>query len=373
MFVAPLTIIVGTRPEAIKLAPVALALEQAGLNPHLLLTGQHPRLDLDTLGIGHLPVRHLHRQATADPHAYADALAGTIGPELVAPGSALVMVQGDTASALAGALAGFRTGVPVAHVEAGLRTFDPALPWPEEDNRVAIDAGADLLFAPTETSAANLRAEGVQGTVHVTGNTGIDALRRVVGALPPQQLRITDRQPRLLVTCHRRENWGTAFLPIALALLELAGSSRLSIDVVLHPNPQQAGLMRELLSGNPRIRLLPPLDHGGMIQAMLGSTIILSDSGGVQEEAPALGVPLLILRSKTERPEGIATGNMKLIGNDAQLIVAEVRQLLGDPAHYARMATPALPYGDGHAAERIAKLTAEWLRTQQRVSVRLRA
>ncbi|MCW3796699.1 UDP-N-acetylglucosamine 2-epimerase (non-hydrolyzing) [Sphingomonas sp. BN140010] len=372
MFVAPLTIVVGTRPEAIKLAPVTLALEQAGLHPQLLLTGQHPRLDLTALGLGDLPTRQLHRKAGADPHAYADALAAAIGRELNAVRPALVIVQGDTASALGGALAGFRTGVPVAHVEAGLRTFDPALPWPEEDNRVTIDAGAELLFAPTETSAANLRAEGVPGTIHITGNTGIDALRRQVGDLPLRRPR-AGGLPRLLVTCHRRENWGTAFLPIALALLELARSPWLGIDVVLHPNPQQASVMRDLLAGNTRVRLLPPLDYPGMIQAMLQASVILSDSGGVQEEAPALGVPLLVLRSKTERPEGIASGNMKLLGRETQLIVTEVKRLLDDPDHYASMATPSLPYGDGHAAGRIVQSIALWLPARHRDAVRLRA
>ena len=345
MFSEPLTIIVGTRPEAIKLAPVALALQHAGLEPHLLLTGQHPGLDLRALGVGHLPTTQLHRQAAGDPFAYADQLASPIGRKLRSAGSSLVIVQGDTASALGGALAGFRTDVPVAHVEAGLRTFDPALPWPEEDNRVAIDAGADLLFAPTETSAANLRAEQVRGAIHVTGNTGIDALRRMIGPLPLPRRGTPIGSHRLLVTCHRRENWGTAFLPIALALRELARSPALEIDVVLHPNPRQATVMRDLLSGNPRIQLLAPLDHAGMVDAMRRSTIILSDSGGIQEEAPALGVPLLILRSKTERPEGIATGNMKLLGSDHDLIVAEVERLLVDATHYASMATPALPMG----------------------------
>jgi len=370
---ASLTIIVGTRPEAIKLAPVALALEAAGLQPKLLLTGQHPQLDLGIVGIPHLPARQLNRPAAPDPQAYADELAEAIGPELCAAGSAMVIVQGDTASALGGALAGFRCGIPVAHVEAGLRTFDPALPWPEEDNRVAIDARADLLFAPTETSAANLRAEAVRGVIHVTGNTGIDALRRLVGPLPLPQRPTMDEEPRLLVTCHRRENWGAAFLPIALALFELANSTTLGIDVVLHPNPQQAGAIRHLLSGNPRIRLLAPLDHGGMVLAMLGSAVILSDSGGVQEEAPALGVPLLVLRSKTERPEGIATGNMRLLGSDPALIVTEVRRLLHDPAHYSAMATPVLPYGDGHAADRIARVIAEWFRVHKHEPLRLRA
>ena len=206
MPIAPLTIIVGTRPEAIKLAPLVLTLEGVGLEPELLLTGQHPHLDLGGLGIEHVSKRNLDRQSGGDPHAYAGQLAEAITPGLLSRGSALVIVQGDTASALGGAMAGFRAGVPVAHVEAGLRTFDPALLWPEEDNRVAIDAGAALLFAPTETSAVNLRAEGVSGTVHVTGNTGIDALRRVVGELPRRRHRDWSGRHRLLVTCHRREN-----------------------------------------------------------------------------------------------------------------------------------------------------------------------
>jgi UDP-N-acetylglucosamine 2-epimerase (non-hydrolysing) len=247
------------------------------------------------------------------------------------------------------------------------------MPWPEEDNRVAIDAGADLLFAPTETSAANLRAEQVAGAIHVTGNTGIDALRCVVGHLPPLTQPRLGGLPRLLVTCHRRENWGTAFLPVALALLELARSPWLGIDVVLHPNPAQADLMRMLLSGNPRIRLVPPLDHRGMIAAMLQSTIILSDSGGVQEEAPALGVPLLVLRSKTERPEGVDCGSMLLVGTDTDRIVGEVRRLLEDEAACAEMAVPRLPFGDGHAAVRIARVITDWLDAREQEGVRLTA
>lgn len=373
MSYSPLLMVVGTRPEAIKLAPLAAELEHRGLAPCLLLTGQHPRLDLEALGLRHLPAIQLHRKAGGDPHSYADHLAQAIQPHLRQAATQLVIVQGDTASALGGALAGFRTVTPVAHVEAGLRSHDPALPWPEEDNRVAIDAGAALLFAPTATSAENLRREGVSGAVHITGNTGIDALRQRVGRFPTVPRSRLGGLPRLLVTCHRRENWGAAFLPVALALLEIARSPWVGIDVVLHPNPQQAELMRELLSGNPRIRLLAPMGHEGMLAAMQQSFLILSDSGGIQEEAPALGIPLLVLRSKTERPEGIASGNMVLVGTESGRIVDEVRRLLDDDAAYRAMATPALPYGDGYASQRIADTLVAWLKQRQQQPLQLTA
>lgn len=279
----------------------------------------------------------------------------------------LIMVQGDTSSALGGALAGFAAGIPVAHVEAGLRSHDPAMPWPEEDNRVTIDAGAALLFAVTETSAGNLRAEQVPGEIHITGNTGIDALRDLLGRVPVPHLAAVQDNPGLLVTCHRRENWGVAFDPIADALLELGETRQLRINVLLPPNPTQAALVRQKLIGCFSIRLHPPLDHAGMVEAMRGASIILSDSGGVQEEAPALGVPLLVMRTKTERPEGIASGNMVLVGSDRTRIVAEVSRLLDDPEVYAAMAHPRLPYGNGLAAERIADVTLNWLAARGRL------
>lgn len=317
-------------------------------------------LDLAAYGLSRVPVLRLDCPGRPDPHAHARAVADALAPHLDSP-TDLVIVQGDTSSALGGALAGFEARVPVAHVEAGLRSFDPAMPWPEEDNRVAIDARASLLFAPTEESAANLRSENASGEIHVTGNTSIDALRTLLGRVPVPHLAAVNERPRLLVTCHRRENWGEHFLPIAAALLELERGGDLQIDVLLPPNPTVASDMRQLLSGHYGIRLLTPLDHAAMIQAMRAATILLSDSGGIQEEAPALGVPLLVMREKTERPEGIATGNMRLVGNDTNRILAEVRRLLDDPAAYTAMARPALPYGDGHAAERIAGAIVSWL------------
>jgi UDP-N-acetylglucosamine 2-epimerase (non-hydrolysing) len=300
--------------------------------------------------------------------AHAAAVASAFRSE--AEGTGLIMVQGDTSSALGGALAGFAAGTPVAHVEAGLRSHDSALPWPEEPNRVAIDGQAALLFAVTEVSAANLRAEQVGGEIHVTGNTGVDALRLQLGRVPVPHLAAVQDKPRLLVTCHRRENWGDAFRPIAEALLELGATGRLSIDVLLPPNPAMAATMRERLSGCFSIRLQPATDHAGMIAAMRSASLILSDSGGVQEEAPALGVPLLVMREKTERPEGVTSGNMLLVGSSRPRIVDEVGRLLDDPDAYAAMAHPRLPYGDGHAADRIADLTLDWLSRHGRLPAR---
>jgi len=267
-------------------------------------------------------------------------------------------VQGDTSSALGGALAGFTSGVPVAHVEAGLRTHDSRLPWPEEEYRTAIDAAADLLFAPTDIAAANLRAEQVPGTIHVTGNTSIDALLAVEADLAPTEPR-SDGPARILVTCHRRESWGEGLESIAAALREL--SSLAAIDFVLHPNPHVSAEMRRLLGQCPGVSLMDPCSHRALLQRMRDSDLVLSDSGGVQEEAPALGVPLLVLRDKTERPEGITAGNARLVGTSTERIVREARALLADPQALAAMRRRSFPYGDGHAAERIAALVVEWL------------
>ena len=274
----------------------------------------------------------------------------------------LLVVQGDTSSALGAALAGFTAGIPVAHVEAGLRTHDPSLPWPEEEYRTAIDADADLLFAPTELAAANLRAEKVGGEIHVTGNSGIDALLGTVSRLPPPSLR-DSRVRRLLVTCHRRESWQDGLGSIAAALAELAGQG-VEADFILHPNPFVATSMRRLLNGVRGVRLIDPCGHEELLLRMRDADLVLSDSGGIQEEAPALGVALLILRGKTERPEGIATGNSRLVGTDRGRIVAEVRRLLDNPAALAAMSRPALPFGDGRSGPRIASIIMSWL--QQR-------
>ena len=271
----------------------------------------------------------------------------------------LLVVQGDTSSALGGALAGGIAAVPVAHVEAGIRSHDPAMPWPVEEYRTAIDSNADLLFAPTSLAAANLRAERVPGAIFVTGNTGIDAVLNTSASLPAPALR--DRAlPLLLVTCHRRENWGDGLGSVALALRQLAQDGIASVNVVLHPNPHVSRTMERLLGGCFAITLVPPCSHRDLVARMRECDLMLSDSGGVQEEAPALGVPLLVLREKTERPEALWSGNMRLVGTDSGTIVAAVRELLGDPAALAAMAEPSLPYGDGRAGDRIAVIE-HWL------------
>jgi UDP-N-acetylglucosamine 2-epimerase (non-hydrolysing) len=352
-------LVIGTRPEAIKLAPVAWALAERGVLPALILTGQHPGLNPADYELADFPATRLHCPGDENPHAHVKSVTMAVCA-LLSCRPDLIVVQGDTSSALGGALAGFATGVPVAHVEAGLRSHDASMPWPEEEYRTAIDASADLLFAPTPLAAENLGREGVAGAVFVTGNTGIDALLTTRAELPPPSLR--DRGvPRLLVTCHRRENWGEGLSAIAAALRRLANEGTAAIDVVLHPNRHVSRRIGRLLGGCPGITLVPPCSHRELAERMRDCDLMLSDSGGVQEEAPALGVPLLVLRAKTERPEALWTGNMRLVGTDSLQILATVRELLGDPVALAAMATPCLPYGDGRAGPRIAALIEQWL------------
>ena len=267
----------------------------------------------------------------------------------------LLIVQGDTSSALGGALAARELGIPLAHVEAGLRTHDPNQPWPEEENRVTIDRLSDLLFAPTSGNAANLRRDRLPGRVHVTGNSGIDALAGMLGKVPVKPRRRWPWQPfTLLVTCHRRENWGAGLDGVAKAVASLC-AQRVEADVLLPPNPMVTERMTRLLGGRRGVRLIPPLSHVATVAAMRDADLILSDSGGMQEEAPALGVPLLILRDKTERPEGLASGTMALVGTDPDRIVGAVEHLRRNRAAMAAMRMPCLPFGDGRAAGRIAR------------------
>lgn len=289
--------------------------------------------------------------------AISDLLAGH-RPELL-------VVQGDTSSALGGALGAGMSRIPVAHVEAGLRSHDRSRPWPEEEFRVAIDSHADLLFAPTELSAANLRRERVRGQVHVTGNSGIDA---VLGIRRNVTTPVRDGGlPRLLVTCHRRENWGEGLNAVAAALRTLACEGAARVEVILHPNPALAGRVRQMLSGLFAISFRPPCGHCETVEAMLGADLVLSDSGGIQEEAAALGVPLLVLRDKTERPEAIACGNIELVGTHAERIVDAVRRRLNG----GRPASAALPFGDGRAGERIAAVIEDWLAERSPFSPKL--
>lgn len=335
----------------------------------MVFTGQHPKLNLREFGLEAFQALHLGCPGEEDPDAHVRQVTAALLPLLRQP-PALLIVQGDTSSALGAALAGFVAGVPVAHVEAGLRTHDPALPWPEEGYRTAIDARADLLFAPTEQSAQNLADERVAGTVHVTGNTGVDALLSMLPQIP-QPVRHRRDIPGVLVTCHRRESWAEGLGEIAAALTDLAGDGIAHIQFVLHPNAHVAGRMKALLRGQAAIELLPPCSHAELIQRMRVADLVLSDSGGIQEEAPALGVPLLVLREKTERPEGIATGNMRLVGTTRERIVAQASSLLCDPSARAAMSKRAFPYGDGQAAPRIAAIIEEWLEAGRKTPMAL--
>lgn len=325
----------------------------------MILTGQHAELDPADYEMGDYPAARLNCPGAEDPHAHVKSVTTAVRKLLRRPPD-LMIVQGDTSSALGGALAAFTAAVPVAHVEAGLRTHDAAMPWPEEEYRTAIDANADLLFAPTELAAANLRREAVAGAIFVTGNTGIDALLKTAAKLPPPKLRERGL-PRLLVTCHRRENWTDGLCSVAAALRQLANEDAARIDVLLPPNPHVSTRIRQLLEGCPGITLLPPCSQRKLAARMRDCDLMLSDSGGVQEEAPALGVPLLVLRDKTERPEALWTGNMRLVGTDTRQILDTVRQLLDNPVALAAMAEPSLPYGDGRTGHRIAALIEHWL------------
>lgn len=350
-----IALVIGTRPEAIKLSPVAHALATLGERPRLLVTGQHPGLELADHGLAGFDATFLHCAGQPDPMLHAELVRAALRRSLPMAPPELIIVQGDTSSALGGALAARDLGIRLVHVEAGLRSHDPAQPWPEEENRVTIDRLSDLLLAPTEQNAANLRREKLGGEIVVTGNSGIDALARIVGPLPAKRRRrwLPRRGMQLLVTCHRRENWGEGLDHLAKALVALA-SEGVESEVILPPNPSITERMIGLMGGHQLIRLVPPMSHSAMVGAMRRADLVLSDSGGMQEEAPALGVPLLVLREKTERPEALVAGAAMLVGTNAERIVATVTRLRRNRPELDAMSRPCLPFGDGHASRRIA-------------------
>ncbi len=354
--------IVGTRPEAIKLRPVARALAARGAAQQVILTGQHRGLDT---AFDFLPGDTITPLDLDPTEQSAGEITETIHYRLCERldrrDAALVLVQGDTSSAYAGALAAQDCAIAVGHVEAGLRTHDLSQPWPEEGHRVAIDALSDLRFAPSGRAAANLAAEAdVLGDVHLTGNTAIDALLEVRGSPPPLPPAASGRR-RLLLTCHRRENQGEPLRRIVRACRRIARELPVEIVLPLHPAPALRRRLVRLLGNTPHIRLIEPLTHAATVALMESSWAILTDSGGIQEEAPALGKPVLVLREVTERGEAIDSGNAELVGTDAARIFDAVARLVDDPARYTRMATPAFPFGDGKAAERIADVVVQFL------------
>ncbi|MEO6152634.1 MAG: UDP-N-acetylglucosamine 2-epimerase (non-hydrolyzing) [Croceibacterium sp.] len=361
----------GTRPEAIKLFPLLHALAgDPRFDSRVCVTGQHrAMLDqvLDIAGI--VPDHDLE---VMRPDQSLDGLTATlltgIGKVIDREQPAWVVVQGDTATAMVGSLAAYYRRIPVAHVEAGLRSGDIHHPWPEEINRKIIGTIAALHLAPTETAAAALRRENVDPTtIHVTGNTVIDALRWIterIAAQPELAAQLAPLEQRFAgkriigVTSHRRENFGDGLQSIAAAIRRLAARPDVAVIFPVHLNPNVRSVMKSELDGLDNVALIEPLDYPHFARLLDLAYLMLSDSGGVQEEAPALGKPVLVMRETTERPEGIAAGTSKLVGTDPDRIVAETARLLDDPVAYAAMARAHNPFGDGHSAARIVDLLA---------------
>ncbi len=362
-------VVFGTRPEAIKLFPVVRALAATdGLRVRTCVTAQHRGLLDQVLAIADLrPDRDLDLM---EPGQSLDRLTARLltglGEVLDAEQPDMVVVQGDTATAMTGALAAYYRRIPVAHVEAGLRSGDIYHPWPEEVNRRIVAPIAALHFAPTQTAADALLRESIDpATVHVTGNTVIDALhwtRERIAADPSLAASATPALNQLagkrivLVTTHRRENFGGGMESIARAIARIAKRDDVGILFPVHPNPNVGEVMDAILGDKANVARIAPLDYPGFVAALAACDLVLTDSGGVQEEAPALGKPVLVMRETTERPEGIAAGTARLVGTDEQRIVSEVFTLLDDSHTHAAMARAHNPFGDGQAAARIAAM-----------------
>ncbi|MGD0499568.1 MAG: UDP-N-acetylglucosamine 2-epimerase (non-hydrolyzing) [Bryobacteraceae bacterium] len=362
-------IVFGTRPEAIKLCPLVrrLRLEADDFAVRVCVTAQHREM-LDH-ALGAFSVAPDYDLDLMQPGQTLSGLAARIllgiDPILEAERPDLLVVQGDTTTTLAGALAAFHRRIPVAHVEAGLRTGDMTQPFPEEMNRVVTSRIAAWHFAPTARAAEALRGEGVaRERIVVTGNTGIDAMLYVRDALASGALRAPDwpwldpDKRVILVTSHRRENFGPGFESAMRALARLAARGDAQIVYPVHRNPNVTGPAHALLSAIPNIVLLDPLPYVAFVDLMRRCHLIVTDSGGIQEEAPSLGKPVLVMREKTERPEAVEAGTVKLVGTGEDRIVAEAARLLDDAAEYGRMTRIHNPYGDGHASERIAHTLA---------------
>jgi UDP-N-acetylglucosamine 2-epimerase (non-hydrolysing) len=354
-------VIFGTRPEAIKLCPLIQALKrESSIETLVCVTAQHrqmldqvlavfdvkPDLDLDLMQPG---------QTLAALSARVIAGLEKVFSE-VRP--SLAIVQGDTTTTLCGALCAFYAQVPLGHVEAGLRTFDIAAPFPEEMNRVVTGRLATLHFAATDWAARNLQREGVTQNVFVTANTGIDAVLSMRDALEDGRLsgikiQLPPDRKLIVVTAHRRENFGPGFVNICQAMAELARRDDVEIVWPVHPNPNVKQAVDQILRGQPNVQLIAPLDYVPFVDLMRQAHLLITDSGGVQEEGPSLGKPILVLRDKTERPEAVEAGTVKLVGTEQPAIVREAARLLDDPIEYERMARLHNPYGDGQASARI--------------------
>ena len=371
--------LIGTRPEAIKLAPLVLSLRNdPRFSCRVCVTGQHRTMLRDALRAFDItPDVNLRVMRKDQSLAHVTArLLRSLDGEFHRHRPQLVLVQGDTTTVLCGALAGFYEHIPVAHVEAGLRTGDLRAPWPEEGNRTLTSRIAALHFAPTETSRSNLLREGIApDRVFVTGNTVIDALRialdrtraspaRVTG-LPPRLLASGDARRVVLITGHRRESFGEPFEQVCRAIGDLATRfADVHFIYPVHLNPRVRAPVEAILgvgAHRPNVHLLAPLGYLAFVRLMQRATLILTDSGGIQEEAPSLGKPVLVMRESTERPEAVAAGTVRLVGTSTSRIFDEVARLLTDADAYRSMAAAHNPYGDGRATPRILDACHDYL------------
>lgn len=366
-----IVVVFGTRPEAIKMFPVIHALQRTeGVDVRVCVTAQHREM-LDQV----LEIARIIPDVDLDvmtPNQSLDALLARLvtglGETFDSERPDRILVHGDTLTTMAATLAAYFRKIPVGHVEAGLRSGDIYHPWPEEVNRKVTGSVADLHFAPTETAAAALRSENVPDErIHVTGNTVIDALLAtkaridedpsLAAGLDPLVKRYAGKRI-IAVTSHRRENFGDGMRAIAEAIAGIAARPDVAVIFPVHPNPHVRGAMEPILGGLANVALIDPLDYPHFVRLIGASSMILTDSGGVQEEAPSLGKPVIVMRETTERPEGIEAGTARLVGTDKHRIVSEIFSLLDNEAAYNAMARAHNPFGDGLAAQRIAEIVA---------------
>lgn len=352
----------GTRPEAVKMAPIVRLLAQTiGVESRVCVTAQHRQMLDQVLNLFDIkPEYDLNLMRDNQSLAQLSAAIFThLDPVLSDFKPDWVLAQGDTTTVAITSLLSYFNRIKFGHVEAGLRTHDKWQPFPEEINRRVAGVTADLHFAPTEWSKQNLLREGVdESIIKVTGNTVIDALQFVSKQPEPKEISelvssTLKTNKLILVTAHRRENFGKPIEDICCALAELAKHEDVEIVYPVHLNPNVQEPVNRLLKGVDHITLLPPLDYLPLVHLMKHATLILTDSGGIQEEAPAFGIPTLVLRDVTERPEGVEAGTLKLVGTETSHIVKEAKRLLDDKSAYTQMAKAGNPYGDGHAAEKI--------------------
>jgi UDP-N-acetylglucosamine 2-epimerase (non-hydrolysing) len=362
----PVAVIVGTRPEAVKMAPVIQALKKSRtLQPLVISTSQHQQMTYQILRSFGLKVDHDLKVMRKGQTLWdlSGRLASKLGRFYEANKVAAVLVQGDTTSAFFGGLCAFYHKIPVGHIEAGLRTQEMYSPFPEEMNRTLLGALASWHFPPTQDAVQRLRAENIPAdTIFMTGNTVVDALRWMIprcSAAPLKKLvgAAALKRRLILVTCHRRESFGKPMAAVAGAIATVARENPdATVLFPVHPNPKVRETVLPFLQNIPNVVLCEPLDYDQFLSCLKHAYLVLSDSGGVQEEATALGKPVLVLRESTERQEGVKAGALKLVGTDAKLIVRESRRLLTDAAAYRRMSRASNVFGDGRSAERIVKV-----------------